>query len=135
MTGTPQYLLAIYRAERRDGPPVPSGAVAETLDRSPAAATEMLGRLEDRGLVTHEPYEGATLTADGRAVATELYGNYRTLSRFFEQVLGLDDHEAEAMELAGAVSPAVVDRLAATLLPDDETGDEAVASSVPPDGP
>lgn len=134
MTGTAQYLLAIHIAERRDGPPVPSGVVADALDRSPASATEMFGRLDDRGLVTHEPYEGATLTPEGRATAEELFETYRTLSRFFEEVLGLDDHEAEAMELAGAVSPTVVDRLASTLLPAD-VPDEGAAPSVPPDGP
>ncbi|MHC3437190.1 metal-dependent transcriptional regulator [Natrialbaceae archaeon A-gly3] len=116
MTGATQYLLVVYVAERRDGPPVPPGYVADVLDRSPAATTEMLGRLEDRGLVIAEPYQGVTLTPEGRDSAREAAETYRTLSRFFREVLGLEEPEREAMQVAGSVSPHVVDRLATTLL-------------------
>jgi len=118
MTGAPQYLLVLYRAERRSDGPVSPSHIAAAVDRSPSATTEMLQRLESRGLVTHEPYEGATLTAEGRATAEELHGTYVTLSRFFRDVLELDAHEEEAMALAGALSPTVADRLAETLLAD-----------------
>jgi Mn-dependent DtxR family transcriptional regulator len=47
------------------------------------------------------------------------YETYATLSRFFEDVLELEDYEREAMELAGNISPVVAKRLASTLLPDD----------------
>lgn len=120
MTEASRYLLVLYIAEQRGSPPVSSGTVADSLDRSPASATEMLQRLEDRGLVVYEPYEGATLTDDGREAAEELHGTYVTLVRFFREVLDLDDAEAEAMRLAGTVSPLVADRLASTLLAPDE---------------
>jgi Mn-dependent DtxR family transcriptional regulator len=129
MTGEPQYLLAIYVAERDDDPPVSPGEVAAMLDRSPAATTEMFQRLESRGLVTHEPYEGATLTADGRDRAADLYGTYRVLNRFFRDVLDLDDHRAEARRLAGTISATVTDRLASTLLDDEDGPDGASAAS------
>lgn len=117
--GAPQYLLALYIAERRGNAPTSSGFVAEKLDRSPSSATGMLRRLEEDQLVDHEPYEGATLTPSGRETAAELYDTYRVLSPFFRDVLGLDEHEAEALRLAGNVSSTVVERLAATLLDDD----------------
>jgi DtxR family Mn-dependent transcriptional regulator len=82
MTGDSEYLLVLYRAERRSDAPVSPGAVADAVGRSPAATTEMLQRLDDRGLVAHEPYEGATLTADGRARAEELHETFVTLSQF-----------------------------------------------------
>lgn len=116
MIGATQYLLVVYVAERRDGSPVSPGYVADALDRSPAATTEMLGRLEDRGLVIGEPYQGVTLTPEGRDSAREAVETYRTLSRFFREVLELEEPEREAMQVAGSVSPHVVDRLAATLL-------------------
>ncbi|WP_121821197.1 metal-dependent transcriptional regulator [Halostella salina] len=115
MSGADQYLLAVYIAGQRDGSPVSSGHVADLLDRSAASATEMLQQLETRGLVTYEPYEGATLTAEGRERAERLHESYVTLSWFFRSVLDLDSHEAEAMEMAGVIDPSVVDRLAATL--------------------
>ncbi|WP_226040785.1 metal-dependent transcriptional regulator [Natrinema sp. DC36] len=129
MTGVSHYLLVLYLAEQRGSPPISPGHVADAVDRSPSATTEMLQRLESDGYLTYEPYDGATLTAEGRATAEELYETYDTLSRFFHDVLGLDEHESEAMELAGAVSPTVVDRLASTLLADgDDPSEDAVRS-------
>ncbi|GAB3672592.1 metal-dependent transcriptional regulator [Halopiger thermotolerans] len=119
MTSESQYLLVVYRASRTGSEPVSPGRVADELDRSPAAATEMLQRLETRGLLEYEPYEGATLTADGRETAAELYETYAVLSQFFREVLDLEDPEAEALELAGSVSPLVTERVAETLLEDD----------------
>lgn len=125
MTGASHYLLVLYLAERRDAPPISPGRVADAVDRSPAATTEMLQRLESSGHLTYEPYEGATLTAAGRETAEELHETYEVLSRFFHEVLGLEEYEKEAMELAGAVSPTVVDRLASTLLAEtDESSGE-----------
>lgn len=112
------YLIALYAAERDASGPVPPGRIADELDRSPSAVTEMLQRLEARGLVEREPYEGATLTEEGRETAAELHETYRTLTRFFRDVLGVDAYEREARRLAGSVSPTVAERLRATLLSD-----------------
>lgn len=125
MSETTRYLLALYALEDRASGPVAPGDLAAAVDRSPSATTEMLQRLEERGLVAHEPYEGASLTADGRETAEELSDTYRTLARFFDEVLGLDDYDEEAMRLAGTVSPAVADRLAATLLPGSSSDSES----------
>jgi Mn-dependent DtxR family transcriptional regulator len=119
MSEASQYLLVVHIVERRESGPVAPGTIAAAVDRSPAAVTEMLQRLDERGLVVHEPYEGATLTAEGRETAAELYESYTTLARFFGQVLDLADPEREALQLAGAVSPAVAERLAETLLEAD----------------
>jgi len=115
MTGAAQYLLAVYIIEQRDGAPVTSGTIAETLDRSTATVTETVQRLDEDGLIAYEPYEGATLTAEGRERAAALHETYVTLSWFFRSILDLESYEAEAMELAGTLSPAVAERLAATL--------------------
>lgn len=115
MSTAPEYLLAIYIAQHRDEPPVSPGDLGGMLDRSPAAVTEMCQRLAAEGLVAYEPYEGVTLTESGREEAAELHETYVTVSWFFRGVLDLDDHETEAMELAGLVSPVVAERLAATL--------------------
>lgn len=131
MSQTSQYLLALYVAEREQDDPVAPGDIAAAVERSPAATTEMLQRLETRGLVSHEPYDGATLTDEGRAIAEELHDNYVTLSRFFRNVLDLSNHEQEAMRVAGTISPVVVNRLASTLPLDVASPSED--SSVPPE--
>jgi DtxR family Mn-dependent transcriptional regulator len=122
MSGTDQYLLAIHIESQRGGAPVSSGAVADRLDRSAPAVTEMLQRLDERGLVAHEPYKGATLTTAGRNRAAELHESYVTLSWFFRSVLDLEAHESEAMEMAGVIDPSVAERLR-TILPVDEQND------------
>lgn len=118
MTREAEYLLALYVAQHRSSPPVPPGRIADAVGRSPAATTEMLQRLEARGLVVREPYDGAALTDAGRERAAEVHETYVALSWFFRDALGLDDHEREAMEMAGLVSPTVADRLVELLLDD-----------------
>jgi len=115
MKGTTWYLLALYILAHREEPPISPGAVAELLDKSPASITGMFQRLDDEGLISYEPYEGATLTETGRERAATLHESYVTVSWFFRDVLNLDAHEEEAMELAGFLSPEVAERLAATL--------------------
>ncbi|WP_200530356.1 metal-dependent transcriptional regulator [Halorubrum sp. LN27] len=122
---TARYLLALYIAEHRASPPISPGRIAEMLDRSPAATTEMLQRLAADGLVAREPYEGATLTDAGRERAEALHETYVALSWFFRDVLDLDAHEREAMEMAGLVSPAVAERLAHLLFEDLDVDAEA----------
>ncbi|QPV63531.1 metal-dependent transcriptional regulator [Halosimplex litoreum] len=129
MSGAPQYLLAIYIEEHRRGPPIPPGRLAEMLERSPAAATEMCQRLAEDGLVSYEAYEGATLTESGRDRAAQLHETYVTVSWFFRGVLDLDEYETEAMALAGLVSPTVTERLAAAL-PADAAAESGVGGSV-----
>jgi len=124
MTSESEYLLALYILEQRSSPPVSSGDLATFLDRSPAATTEMIQRLEAKDLVSYEPYEGASLTPSGCEQAEALHETYVTLSWFFRAVLDLDAYEREAMRMAGLVSPLVTDRLAETLMSTDGVRDE-----------
>jgi DtxR family Mn-dependent transcriptional regulator len=115
MSRAAQYLLAVYIAAHRHGSPVATGSVAELLEKTPATVTQTMQRLDDEGLVNYEAYGGTTLTAAGRERAATLHETYVTVSWFFRSVLDLDAHEAEAMELAGLVSPTVAERLVAAL--------------------
>lgn len=126
MTDAPQYLLVCYRATRDAAvdEPIAPGYVANELDRSPSTVTETLQRLEERGYLTYEPYEGATLTDRGRETAAELHERYVVLSAFFREVLGLPDPDEEAMALVGSVSSVVTERVAETLLEAGTVGDD-----------
>ena len=129
MSGAAQYLLAVYILDHRDDEPVRTSDVADTLDRSPGTVTETFQRLDADGLVEDDAYEGVTLTDAGRERATELHEAYVALSWFFRRVLELDDYEAEAMELAGLVSPDVAERLADTLLAETDAPSPADSES------
>jgi Mn-dependent DtxR family transcriptional regulator len=119
MTDASRYLLAVHIAAQDRPEPIAPSHVADVLDKAPATTTEALQRLDDRGLVTYEPYEGASLTDEGADVAADLYASYTVLLPFFRDVLDIADAEREAMTVAGALDPNVADRLAATLLEDE----------------
>lgn len=127
MSSRSQYILVLYIAEHREDPPISSGTVAETLDRSPATVAEMFRKLDEDGLVAYEPYDGATLTEVGREEGTQLHETYVLLSWFFRSVLDLDDHEQEAMEMAGIISRDVADRLVGMLPHGDRVPDAGEA--------
>lgn len=127
MTAESEYLLGLFILEQRSTPPISSGQLATELDRSQAATTEMLQRLETKELVSYEPYKGAVLTSAGLEQAETLHETYVTLSWFFRSVLDLDSHEREAMRMAGLVSPVVAKRLAETLVLADEDHDEVAS--------
>lgn len=129
MTEAAQYLLVIYMAEQTGETPISPNRIAEGVGRSPAATTEMLQRLEERGLVVHEPYEGARLTDEGKAAAADVHERYVTLSTFFREVLDLENPDREAMELAGSVSTLVTERLASVLLGDVDASPGPEAST------
>lgn len=130
MEGASSYLLALYVAERHRSPPIPPGYVADVLDRSPSATTEMFKRLAERGLVSRRQYRGVTLTGDGRERAAELYEQYATLTCFFRDVLEVEDSEREALALTGRVSTTVTDRLANTILPANDRDPDSLDSSL-----
>ncbi|WP_280588434.1 metal-dependent transcriptional regulator [Halorubrum sp. Boch-26] len=116
------YLKAIYVLQSEHGPPVSTSAVAEYLDKTSPSVTDMLGKLEDRGLVEREPYQGAELTADGEAVALEVVRHHRLLEAFLADRLDYDWSEVhdEADALEHHISEAFERRVAEAL------GDPAV---------
>ena len=96
------YLKAIYVLQSEQGPPVATSAIAEYLEKTPPSVTDMLGKLEERGLVEREPYQGAELTPDGEAVALEVVRHHRLLEAFLADQLDYDwsdvHDEADALE-------------------------------------
>lgn len=115
MSEASNYLLVVFQLAETESEPVPTGRVAAELDRSPSATTEMLQRLDGQGVLTHEPYEGVTLTDKGRERGAAVQESYLVLRQFFDDVLGVADPHAEAMALVGTVSPLVTKRLASTV--------------------
>lgn len=106
------YLKALYllRGDRR---PVPTGELAERLGISPASVSEMVLRLADQGLVSHDRYRGQKLTGDGRQTALELVRHHRLLEMFLVQVLGFswDEVHEEAERLEHVISERMEERI------------------------
>jgi Mn-dependent DtxR family transcriptional regulator len=106
-----QYLKTIFLVEELNDGPAATGELADRLGVSPASVNEMIGKLEERGLVAHEKYKGATVTDDGEARAREALQTYCILERFLANVLDVDDYRAEARQLEPVIDETVADRL------------------------
>ena len=106
-----QYLKAIYLTQQQADGPASTGDVATLLDVSPASANEMIGKLEDRGLLDHEKYKGVDLTDEGITRARDALQNYCIIERFLIEVLEVEEFRTEAKTLEGVIDETVAERL------------------------
>ncbi len=87
------YLMAIDNL-RTDLGYARATDVAEMLEVSRGAASMALSQLKKRGWVGEDPNRFLLLTEEGKRIAHLVEQNYRVLSRFFEEVLGVDNDAA-----------------------------------------
>ncbi len=109
------YLKAIWILGEDES--VSTRDLAERLGVSAPSVSEMLSRLHELGLVHHERYYGATLTAEGTGIALRLVRRHRLIETLMVEHLGYswDEVHAEAEVLEHAVSDRFVERLDALL--------------------
>jgi DtxR family transcriptional regulator, Mn-dependent transcriptional regulator len=96
------YAKAIYALELREGDAVSTNALAGRLGVTAASASGMVKRLDELGLVEHQPYRGVSLTENGRRVALEVMRHHRLLELYLVKSLGVPwdrvHQEAEVLE-------------------------------------
>jgi DtxR family Mn-dependent transcriptional regulator len=96
------YAKAIYALQTRAGGAVSTNDLADRMDVTAASASGMVRKLDDLGLVTHEPYRGVALTAAGERVALEVLRHHRLLELYLAQSLDVPwdrvHDEAEVLE-------------------------------------
>ena len=111
------YAKAIYALQGRTRGAVGTSAIAERLGVSPASVTAMLKRMDEMGLVSHEPYHGVTLTRDGERVALEVMRHHRLLEAYLAEVLEMpwDQVHREAEVLEHYISEDLEERIASAL--------------------
>ena len=99
------YLKSVYKLQAADGR-VTIGALAKDQGVSPASASAMVKKLAALGLLEHEPYRGAHLTAAGEQVAVEVIRHHRLLELYLARTLGVhvDDVHDEADRLEHVIS-------------------------------
>ncbi len=71
------------------------GDVAESLAVSQASVSNMMRRLDGKGLLMYEKYRGVTLTTEGERLAQRIVRRHSTLEEFLE-LLGIDPATAYA---------------------------------------
>ncbi|MDX6669156.1 MAG: DtxR family transcriptional regulator, Mn-dependent transcriptional regulator [Solirubrobacteraceae bacterium] len=111
------YAKAIYALESRSKGAVSTNALAERLGVTPASASGMVKKLDELGLVTHAPYHGVQLTAQGVKVALEVLRHHRLLELYLAESLGVpwDRVHDEAEVLEHVLSEELEDLIAAKL--------------------
>jgi DtxR family Mn-dependent transcriptional regulator len=100
------YLEAIFVIADRRGE-ARTKEIADRLGVTNASVSGALRALRDRGLVHHEPYDGVTLTEEGRRLAQQVDRKHKALHGFFCDVLGVA--EPQAAEIACRVEHAIPD--------------------------
>ena len=110
------YLKAIY-AFREDGQRATTSALAERLGVAAASVTGMLKKLDEMKLIAYEPYQGASLTLNGRKIALEVIRHHRLIELYLTSAMGYpwDKVHDEAEKLEHAISEDFEDAMARML--------------------
>ena len=111
------YAKAIYALQRRGEAPVSTNSLADRLGVTAASASGMVKRLDEMGLVSHEPYRGVQLTSEGRRLALEVIRPHRLLELYLAEKLDVpwDRVHAEAEVLEHVLSEDLEKLIAAKL--------------------
>ena len=111
------YCKAIFALQSRSEEPVSTTALAARLGITPGSVSAMLKKLDELGLITHVPYRGVRLTAEGRRLALEVIRHHRLLESFLADALGMpwDRVHAEAEVLEHVLSEDLEQLIAAKL--------------------
>ncbi|MBM3300550.1 MAG: metal-dependent transcriptional regulator [Deltaproteobacteria bacterium] len=118
-----RYLEAIYEIGGISGE-VRVKDIAVSLTVSRPSVSEMVDRLVENGLVTHDKYQHIALTSKGRRMAKGLDRKHDVIKRFFTNVLQVDEKIADrdACEIEHVISDETLDKLVSFLESLPETG-------------
>ncbi|GGC87061.1 transcriptional regulator [Tersicoccus solisilvae] len=111
------YVKAIHAHTEWNPGPITTTALAARLRVTAASASEMVRRLDERGLVVHRPYRPVELTPAGRALAVAMIRRHRLLETWLASELGYgwDEVHDEAERLEHAVSDRLIEAIAERL--------------------
>jgi len=95
------YIKNIYKLSEHEGK-VTTSSLSEKLQISPASVSEMIKKLAEEGTLSHTPYKGVELTAEGKMLALRIIRKHRLWEMFLAEILHFSwdeiDHEAERFE-------------------------------------
>lgn len=107
------YIKAIYTFQQRNGKSVSATYLAERLNVSKAAVSDMGKKLAIQGYIKYEAYKGATIVKKGEKLALKLLRRHRLWEVFLIEVLKLDWGEVhdEAEKLEHSTSEKLIDAI------------------------
>jgi len=89
------YLKVIYVISKDRGF-ARSVEIAEALNVKPASVTDMLKKLQEKGLINYEKYRGIVITSAGARIAKSLLHRNEVIRDFFE-IFGVESNNAESI--------------------------------------
>jgi DtxR family transcriptional regulator, Mn-dependent transcriptional regulator len=106
------YLSVIYKSSDSKGE-IKANLIAEKLNISNAAVTDMLRKLSKEGYVDYKRYKGIKLTKSGEDYARNMVRRHRIWEMFLHQIVGLpwDKVHDEAENLEHSSSDELIDKL------------------------
>ncbi len=106
------YLSVIYKNLDSSGK-IKSSIIAEKLEISNAAVTDMIKKLSRDGHIKYEKYKGIQLTESGRNYAKNMVRRHRIWEVFLSQVVGMpwDKVHDEAHKLEHSCSDDLINRM------------------------
>lgn len=106
------YLSVIYKHQDNNGE-IKANSIAEKLQVSNAAVTDMLKKLSKDGYIAYERYKGIKLTAGGEEYAKNMVRRHRIWEVFLHQVVGLawDQVHDEAHNLEHSSSDKLINKM------------------------
>ena len=106
------YLSVIYKSSDSNGV-IKANQIAEKLNISGAAVTDMLRKLSKEGYVDYKRYKGIKLTKSGEDYARSMVRRHRIWEVFLHQIVGLpwDKVHNEAENLEHSSSDELIERL------------------------
>jgi len=106
------YLSVIYKTADSKGE-IKANQIAEQLNISAAAVTDMLRKLSNEGYVEYKRYKGTKLTKSGEDYARNMVRRHRIWELFLHQVVGLpwDKVHNEAHNLEHSASDELINKM------------------------
>lgn len=111
------YIRTIFQLEEVGKGKILTNAIAEKLRTKASSVTDMIKKLEEKGLVTYKKYQGVNLTVAGKKVALDLVRKHRLWETFLVDSLkfGWDEVHEIAHQLEHIQSERLVEKLDAFL--------------------
>ncbi len=106
------YLSAIYKYRSKDGE-IKANLIADKLQISKAAVSDMLKKLSNDGHIKYEPYKGIKLTVEGEEYAKKMVRRHRIWEVFLHQIVGIpwDKVHDESNNLEHSGSDDLINRM------------------------
>jgi len=106
------YLSIIYKNKDATGE-IKANIIADKLQISNAAVTDMLKKLSKDGYIKYERYKGINLTQDGESYAKNMVRRHRIWEVFLHQIVGIpwDKVHDEAHNLEHSASDELINKM------------------------